>query len=267
MDESLIEFGDASNPEHLMSLMDSLLHLHRVDAQVRGLRSRLESAERYLKVQERQLSDVHGQRDELVARKKHVQAAIANHEMEIKSIDERLEKLRDELNSAVTNKQYTAILNELNTFKTSRNEVEDRVIELMEQIETHDGQLAEIEHLTAERAKVRDAASADLEQRRTDVGERLEELELERQAAAAAVPEKVLRIFDALASDYDGEAMASIEEVNRRHREYACGACNLSLPFERVSLLMSGGDEVVRCSACHRILFIQEELRGALARK
>ena len=117
-----------------MTLMVRLLHLYHVDAQLRGLRSRLDSAERYLGAQERLRTEVEQRRDELVTRRKHLQAAVANHEMEVKSIDERLEKLRDELNSSVTNKQYTAVLNELNNVKLQRGEVEDRIIEHMESI-------------------------------------------------------------------------------------------------------------------------------------
>ena len=141
---------------------------------------------------------------------------------------------------------------------------------MLQEMEQTEQLATEVEHLEgqlAEREKVRDAARSQLEERTADVGDRLAELEAERAEAAEAVPADVLATFDEQADHHDGEALAPIEEVSRRHREYACGACNMSLPFERVSLLMTGVDDLVRCTACHRILYLQDELRGALAKK
>ncbi len=249
-----------------MSLLESLLQLNQVDAQVRGLRSRMESAQRYLDAQTNQLQVVDDTLQELKTRLLHVKAAIANHETEMATIDERIEKLRDELNSSETNKQYTAVLNELNTVKANRTEIEDETIKEMESVETLE---AEVEQVTAqreERVKVKDHAANQLREREAEIGDRLTELEAEREQAAAAVPPEALAIFDDLCHIYDGEPMASVEEVNRRRREYACEACNILLPFELVSLLLSGIDSVVRCAACSRILYLQDELRGALAK-
>ena len=66
---------------------------------------------------------------------------------------------------------------------------------------------------------------------------------------------------------HDGEAMAEVVEINRRHREYACDACNMQMPFNLISTLHNTSDEVVRCPACGRILHIQEEMRGSLSAK
>lgn len=247
--------------------MESLLKLNLVDAQVRGLRSRLQSAQRYLDAQTSQLDDLNQQHQELTTRKKHMQATSANHESELATIDERIEKLRDELNSSVTNKQYSAVLTELNTIKVNRSEIETQVLEEMESVDTVDEEIKAIETQTEERSKVRDLAQTQLKEREAEIGQRLSELEAERELAASEVPTKALDIFDAVGDIYDGEAMATIEEVSRRHREYACGACNIQLPYETVSVLMGGITDVVRCTACTRILYLQEEVRDILVKK
>jgi len=250
-----------------MALVDSLLNLFKVDVQVRGLRGRLNSAERYLAAQDKQLKDLLAQEQELQTRKKHLQASIGNTEVEVKTVDERLEKLRNELNSAATNKQYSALLTELNTIKATRGTIEDRLLADMEQVEKIQEQLTALAGQTSERKKIRDLAQGQLEERRNDVGQRLAELETERHQAAAVVPAQALGVFEELADQHEGEAMSPLEEVDRRHREYACGACNMHVPFEQVSLLTSRGDELVRCPSCARILYMQEEMRGSLAKK
>ncbi len=250
-----------------MNLTDNLLKLHRVEGQVRGLRSRLTSAERYLTAQSTQLDDLRQQDAELKSRKRQLQATIANLETEGAAHVERIEKLREELNSASTNKQYTAVLNELNTIKKLRAAVDDRILEQMDAIEQLTAQLEELADRLTERAKVQEVAEAELQERKDDIGDRLAELEVERDAAACDVPGAELAVFNEVAHVHDGEAMAPVEEIDRRNREYACGECNMHMPFEAVALLMGETDALVRCSACTRILYLQEETRGALAKK
>lgn len=248
-----------------MALVDSLLNLYRVDSQVRGLRARLTSAERYLAAQNKQLADLQQQQQELLTRRKQMQATIANLEVETKAIDERLEKLRNELNNAATTKIHAALLAELNTVKEGRAKIEDRELADMEQVESIQKQLAALEPQIAERTKVRDLAQAQLAERHNDVGHRLAELEGDRAKAAAVVPPDALAMFDDVADDFDdGECMAPIEQVGRR--EYACGACNISIPLQ-ISLGALNGDTLTRCQSCGRILYMQEETRGSLAKK
>ncbi len=156
-----------------MGLMSNLLSLFRVDAQVRGLRNRLDSAEQYLAAQTRQVQELSLQRQELLVHKRQVQAKIGNLESENSGLDERLEKLRTTLNGASTNKQYTAVLTELNTVKVSRSECDDRILKEMEQIEAIESQEQKIEDQYAERTKIEQLAEQDLKQRREDVGQRL----------------------------------------------------------------------------------------------
>ena len=251
----------------LMNLTENLLVLFRVERQVRGLRSRLVSAERYLNAQIKQISELNAQITEAQNRKLQLQATVANLEVQGKSVDERTEKLREELNSAQTNKQYTAILTELNTVKLERGQFDDLMIEDLEQIDRITEQIADLNAQIGEREKVQVVAQAKYDERHEEVGERLAELEVEREAAAADIPGMDLQVFEDLADAYDGEAMAEVDEVSKKHREYACGACNLQMPFENFSQLMSGTSSLIRCGACTRILYLQEEMRGSYAKK
>ena len=250
-----------------MSLTEDLLNLFRVDAQARGLRKRLESAQRYRDAQAQRVQELEQQRDELKGRKRQLQARISNFEVETATIDARLEKLRNDLNSASTNKQYTAVLTELNTVKISGSELDDRILQEMESVDEVSEQLAKLEKEFAERKKVAAVADTELQQRHEDVGARLAELDAERDAAAGGIPDADQRVFNEMADAYDGEAMASIKEIDRRNREYACGACNMHAPFEAVAALLGRSLTLVRCSACGRIFYLEDETRGALAKK
>jgi predicted nucleic acid-binding Zn-ribbon protein len=159
------------------------------------------------------------------------------------------------------------VLTELNTVKLQRNGIEEREIEEMERLERLDAEIVQLQAQVAERKKVRDVAQAQLDERQAEIGTRLSELEAERDAAAADVPAAELDLFNDLAAQNDGEAMAMVQEIDRRHREYACGECNMHVPFEAVSTLAGQGNSIVRCSACGRILYMHDETRGALAKK
>ena len=80
------------------------------------------------------------------------------------------------------------------------------------------------------------------------------------------LPDRALEVFNHSADLNDGETMAEIREVNRRHREYVCGACNVELPFNTVVLLTNNSEELVQCVGCQRIMYIAEELKTALSK-
>jgi predicted nucleic acid-binding Zn-ribbon protein len=241
-----------------MSLKQQLMTLHRVNTQVTGLRQRLDSAERFLNAQQRVLDELDQQAEELRRQVRQLEAISGNLETESKGIAERVEKLRLDLNASKNDKQYQAILADVKSLQGKRDEIETQALGHMERAEALRAQLATLQSSIDERTTVRDRAKADLDQRHADVGERLGQLEEEREQAARAIPPDVRKIFERVASETEGEAMAPVIEISRRHREYACGACNLEIPKESFSRLAGPAEAVVQCKACTRILYIAE---------
>jgi hypothetical protein len=249
-----------------MTLIENLLALFQVDRRLRSLRARVESAETYVGIQQRQLQTLQDRRDELLTRKRQRQAHIGNLETEAAGVDERTEKLREDLNAASTTRQYHAVLNEVNSLKDKRREIDEQTLVEMSGVEEIEAEVTELDTKITERIKVLDGAETELASRRDEIKESLAELEVEREQKTSGIPSNVQSLFDELADDFEGESMASIELIDKRRREYACDTCNVHLPFDVVSRVTGRPDEIVQCQGCLRILYASEGAREALVK-
>ena len=249
-----------------MAVTDKLLKLYRVDAQIRGLKSRVSQSEAYLTAQTKKWNDLQRLRNELHAQMRQLQASIGNTEVEAKAKDDRINTLREQMNQAKTNKQYSALLLELNTLKADKDKLETAALEEMTKVDKLKAQEEEYEKQMAEREKIRVVAENEVKERREEIAQRLAELEQEQNEAKGEIPADALAAFKAAADLNEGEAMAEIVEEDRRRVEFSCGACNIQLPVEKVSRILSRG-ELISCPSCRRILYMGDEVRGVYEKK
>lgn len=250
-----------------MALQDQLKQLFSLESRVRGMRARLDSATRRRDAQQRKLGQLQQQVAELADELKRMQAHAATLENDSQATDKRITELRDRMNAVTSNKEYSALLVEVNTLKTAKSKQDDEALEQMERIEEAQLRLAELQDRVAQQQKLLEAAEAEVDAARDAVGDQLETATAERDRAAEDIPPDALALFRKLADEHDGEAVAVIEEQNRRRMEYICGGCFIQLPVEHVNALMSRPDELTTCPNCRRILLIDQELRTALAPK
>lgn len=243
-----------------MKLTEAIYQLFVVEQQVRGLEQRLTGARRYSQNQQIKIDQLSQQRDEIFAQLRHAQTQATTLEKEANSIEARIEQLRQRMNSASTNKEYSALLTEVNTIKIEKAKAEELALVEMAKVETLKEKHTALESNIADQMKIKQKADEELAQRQGEVGERLSELKAQRDKTAEGIPSVELTVFNRLNDQFEGEAMAQIEEVDRRRLEYSCGGCYISIPMEKVSQLVSG-DKVVQCPSCKRILFLEKEMR------
>lgn len=247
-----------------MPMIEDLQALYLVDRQVRGLRGRVDSARIYQTSQQRQVNELDQRTEELETRMRQHKAHAGTLETEGKSIDERVEHLREELNAASNTRQYNAVLSEVNSLKDKRGEVDNLILAELDSVESIETEINSIAEQRADRAKVLEKATEDLEERQAEIADSLSELEVKRSEKAACIPDNVLELFDELADDFEGDAMASIDLIDKRRREYSCEGCNVHLPFDIVSRVTGRPDEIIQCKGCLRILYAGDACREAL---
>lgn len=246
-----------------MDVTAKLLRVFQVEKQLRGLQSRLHSAEKFLAEQNKELQGLSSRRSALEAQAKVLAAQAALAEGEVKRLDERMATVRKQMDTAQTNKEYQAFLVELNNYKTDRDKAETQALELMGKAEDLKKQSQELEGKQSERDKVRGVAASERDAHFKEIEARLVELKGQRDAAAADVPQDALTLLTRLLNQRGEEAMAPVHVQDRKRHEFTCGACQMSIPVDAVSVLLTKG-KVTLCASCQCILFMDEEAIKAM---
>lgn len=240
-----------------MSVTLQLLKLFQVDKQLRGLRSRLDGAERFLAQQKMLLKDIDDKKGGFETQLKHLRAAQANDEGEAARVESRINALREQMNSMKTAKEYGAAVNELNNYKEAKTRAEESALESMTRIEQLEGQVADLRKQSEDRNKLVAQAEIDRVAREAEIKDRLEELKAQRAAMAQGIPQDAINILEGLIKLRGDEAMCPVEILDRRNHEYSCSGCMMTLPVEVVNTMLAG--KLTRCVSCSCIVFTEEE--------
>lgn len=239
------------------ALLDALLALQDVELQLVDIRRQLRAKEGSVARQQARVKAADealaGQRAEL----KRAQMQQDEFDVDLKAREGAISRLRDTLNTVKTNKEYAAVLSQLNNEKADRAKLETRAFELLEQLEGRKKQVAEHEEAVQLESRRLGTLEAQLAQARGSFAERLGALERQRTAAEDKLDAKSRDLFKRISERYEGEVLAKVVQIHPRRQEYMCEGCNMSLVAERANVLMrpEQGD-VVTCDSCGRILYM-----------
>lgn len=240
------------------AVLESLLALQDVELQVVDIRRQLAAKERGVR---RQAAKLRAVEDALAAEReelKRTQVQMDEVDVDLKSRNAHVSKLRENLNTVKTNKEYAAVLSQLNNEKADVTRLESRAYELMAAVEARKQALAEREEAVQQEVRRLQTLEAQLAQAQGSFAERLAELERRRDAAGERLDQKTLELFNRISERYEGEVMARVIQVHPRRQEFLCEGCNMSLAAERANALQSR-DDVITCDNCGRILHIARE--------
>ncbi len=143
-------------------------------------------------------------------------------------------------------KELTSLQHEVDGFKTRRVQLEDKVLEIMEQVELVTVRAAtissELRELEAEWQSQQKRLSADIEQIKTV----LSDLKQRRQRLSDEIDPQAVEFYHSLRKQRE-TAVAKAERGR-------CGGCRILLPT--TELQRARGGNLVQCSSCGRILFV-----------
>ncbi|MCD6453582.1 MAG: hypothetical protein J7K77_04785 [Dehalococcoidales bacterium] len=177
---------------------------------------------------------------------KHQQHSL---EWEIDDVVAKLITAEEELYSGrIANpKELANLQREIDGLKLKRCQLEDKVLEVMEQVETNS---ATVSRLTNELETLEEDWRSQQQQLAAD-RERLEatlsELKHKRELLSAGIVSQAVELYDELKRQ-KGTAVAKVEQG-------ICQGCRISL--SGAELQRARGDRLSQCSNCGRILFLE----------
>ena len=239
------------------STLSELRRLQEVEFQLAAIRRNREGKARRVEVQKARVRQIDARLEENRKSAKAQQMKIDELTLDVTSREDSVDKHRQALNKAKTNKEYAAILSAMNTEKADTSKLESSVLVLMEELTRIKAEGAALEE---EKAKVMaEVASAQqvLDAYDAQSKAELDRLSGERGRIGSGIEPKAIGIFERSANRHEGEAMAPVVKLRAKGDEWACGGCNLKITLEMVNALATR-DEVRVCGACGRILYIEQ---------
>ena len=242
-----------------------LLRLQLVERQLAEVRSKLRTQEYAVAAQQRKIDQAREEWSSLHDTHMDKRKGADRLELDLAEKEELVAKLRADLNSARTNKEYAAILTRINTIKADNANIEEGALKLLQEVDALKAQVDEAQQaLQAEEQRLGEVTQTSAEEvaRLTAM---LEDLTAKREEAAKGLSPEAENIFRRAAEKYDGEAMAAIEtQGDKPPHTFVCGGCFMGLNAEHRNALQVR-DEIRTCDNCGRILYLQEQAEGTPA--
>ncbi len=239
-------------------VLNGLIKLQSVENRLRVEKAKLTRCRRNVIIQENQIRSL---QNAIEAKKEEVQLSKIQFdrlELELKSRDEQIARLRAALNTARTNKEYAALLTQLNTTKADNSKIESQSLELLKDIEADETECKEIQNQINEQKQHLEQLRTESETLAGKCQTEIDKIQAEWDQVAQNIPDKSLEIFKRVTETYDGQAVAVVEQQNGKKGAYSCGGCFMGLTAECVNLLMTK-DDIIRCPNCTRILVLGSE--------
>ena len=237
-------------------VLNGLIKLQSVENRLRAIKSKLSRSRRGVIFQENQVRTLQSQFEAKKEESKLTKVQCDRLELELKTRDAEVAKLRTALNTAKTNKDYSAILSQMNTYKADNSKVETQVLDLFKNIESDELQCSEIQTKIAEEKEKLEQLRKDSESKSQQFEAEIALVETEWKKASTEIPKSILEIFNRVADTYDGEAIANAEQ-QQGNESYTCGGCFMTLRLDIINQLMTK-DDVIRCPSCTRIVVIED---------
>lgn len=229
-----------------MQLLKDLQELDQELNTVRHSRAELTTEQAALN---QDLERIQAMVDSLVAESETLQAQRRELTQALQQERENVEKAEGRLPGIKTQKEYVAVLKEIDTAKKLNKELDDQVRGKDEALEALNRDREEKEaELTSLKEKV-DARKAEISAAVGEYDQTLESRNGEREELLKNMPRRIRRRYEMLLDRRGGIAIVEA-------RNGTCLGCNMHLPPQFFNSLFQQ-EEIQTCPHCHRLLFVE----------
>jgi predicted nucleic acid-binding Zn-ribbon protein len=180
------------------------------------------------------------------------QAKVAQKNLEIEVADQQanLKKLQGQMMAIKTNKEYDALVAQIDAVKEAINENETRLLETIEKIETLEGNIEDYKKRAGETKEQNTRQLEILKKKMDSVGSKMQGYENERNSISSRVPRRIMSIYERVRRSRGGSVVVAV-------KKRACGACFKDLSPHLIQELKRG-NQLITCDNCGRLLIWDE---------
>ena len=226
--------------------IDKLLELQVADKEIRRLQDEVAALPKRVAVIEQKLAGTKAHLEKVRTAAKGDEANRKKFEANIKDLQGKISKYRDQSLDVKTNEQYKALLHEIQFAEQEIRMNEDRILEVMVNVDAREKEVKAAEaELKAETAEI----EKEKEEARKVTAEdqkKLSEWNAKRDALRHGVSEDLLRHYERVMK-FRGSGLAEV-------RDHKCMGCQVMLRPQTYNEVRNG-EKVMICESCSRVYY------------
>ena len=234
--------------------LELLWELQKIDL---GLRSIKEEKDRYPKEMKKLDEKQRAERERIEKEKEKIESlekARRQKESQLALEQEKIKRAGGRMSEVKTNKEYQALLSEIETIKEANNRMEEEILQVMDEIDELKKDLSKrekdagvsVEKLEGERKKLQEKMAHD---------EKVWEKQMERRdVLSKQIESKLVKLYNTLKEKREGVGVVSVKHET-------CQGCFVNVP-PQMFIEVQKNNAIVRCPHCNRILFWEEHRNG-----
>ena len=224
-----------------------LVKLQAIDSDIRNIEKRLGKVDGEKTALDSELEAFASSIKEKVSIGEEYQKTFRSLESDANMNIPKIAKSKEKLTSVKTNKEYQALLKEIEDLKTANSKIEDQMLEILEQNDTAEEQLREKKHqfesVKTRVAEEKATIAVTAEEDRT----KLAGLQADFQTVLDTANPDILKAFKSVRSRIGNLAIAKVEDA-------VCTGCHMNIP-PQMYIELQRFESLMYCPQCQRIIY------------
>ncbi len=227
-----------------------LVELQGLDTHIFRIEDELESIPERIKMMEEEFKETTANLKKLEDGVKALQLKRKEREGDLESKEGTIKKYQTQMYQVKTNKEYSALQDEIGRVKADNSLIEEEVIKLLDQIDGENKEIGkEKEFLKQEESKLNEEKKR-LNEEAARIKTELGNLKTQRAELALKVDKDILKKYERIIKNRDGLAVVPVANES-------CQGCFRIMPPQVINEIKMKSDLIV-CENCTRILYIEE---------
>ena len=224
----------------LVQLQDKDFRIAEIVEKQKNLPSIIASVRGKLDKAQQELSEASDSFDSATKERKALESSLKDAETKVTKLKEKIPEIK-------TNKEYHALLKEIDSAVHEKSDIEEKILILFEKLDELKAKRSEKENVFKEEEKVFNREKEIIEKDSNQLSEVLKELESQKAAIVSQVDTKLLSEYNRLLTDKKGLAVVTVKNEH-------CVGCNMRIP-PQVFAEIKKNEKISYCLNCKRILY------------
>jgi len=227
----------------------ALRELHQIHQKLAELRDRLERGPKQVRVREGNVAQLETRLAEAREKAKQAQMGVDRKQLDLKSGEQKVLDLRVKLNSANSNREYQAFLEQIAAAEMAGSVLADEILEGLEKIDSHAVAVKEAETNLASGKQELDKARRGVEDSAAAIHADVARLEQELTEAEKTLPSDLKADYERVVRSKGADSLAASEDG-------VCTGCGQQITLNMQNELQLS--KLVFCKSCGRLLYMPE---------